>query len=364
MTFRSSQLRRSHGVPNPLAAAAFTARRMSVSGKKILDENGKYWCPRGVNYGHGELGVDGDAQEIADRGFNSVRIIPRKWGTYSGSTTDSDANGATTEEVLTSYFDTVRLRVLQAKAAGLKVLLAFDSNCGQTERVADTTCALGLGSPQTFWTTGGATKLDQHVNQIRYYARALCGLVDFWEPIVEPNPAATIPSGDLHTDVWAVQDRIRNVILAEDPGALFIIGPAPSYQNSALSGWFNSAWDSQSNTIYTNNELSNAMTNGGGSGMPNDISNLVSMRSTNKVPVVIQQMGTTLTDDPDGSLLVSGATLLNQASGGSIGWWYWEWVSQNSNSYGPYSGNPGARALNTTRMSQLQALAAAPVTQS
>lgn len=346
----------------PVAKIALTRNRMSVSGKNILDENGNPWVARGFNYGHGELGTDQDAAIVKALGGNGVRIIPREWGTYSGTTVDSyDPTSPISGFVNIAYFAGVVKRVVQAKLQGLKVILAFDSNCGQTERVGDATCALGLGSPQTFWTTGGLTRLSYHENAIRTYARTLRGLVDFWEPVVEPNPTTTIPTGVIKTDVWTVQDTIRNIILSEDPAALFIIGGL-SYTNNSLVNWYNSAWASQSNTIYTCDELSNAVTNGGGAGMPNDVLNLTGFRTAAVAPVCVQQFGDTITDDPDGSLLASAANLLSTAAGGSIGFWIWELVSTGSNSYGPMSGSPGSRAINQARMDLMQSILRAPAT--
>ncbi len=331
--------------------------RMSVSGKNILDENGNPWVCRGVNIGQTELYLEGDMALIAALGFNCVRIVCRKWGTYGDSNYDSDSNGATVSSIQTAYFDRLVRRVIEAKAAGLKVDLAFDSNCGQFERTGDAVCELGTGSPQTLWTAGGATKRTQHRAQIRYYARTLLGLVDFYEPIVEPSPATTIPTGVLKTDIQTFQNEVRTDVLAEDPAALFIIG-GTSYYNNALANWYRADW--VGNTVWTCNELSNAMANTD----PNwaaDVANIVSFRSTAGVPVLIQQAGTTVGDDPTNSILTSRLNDLNTASGGSIGWIYWEMVSKGAGGgYGWYTANVpniNDRTLNSGRRTALQTAA-------
>jgi len=327
--------------------------RMTISGDQILDENGRPWVGRGFNEGHGELSNSNDAHEMAERGFNCVRIVPRFWGTWGGTILDSE-DDTQTSLVAATYLVYIRSRVIEAKQAGLKVILAFDTNCGQAERVGDATCAIGTGSPQTLWTAGGATKRTQFKAVQRWYARMLRGLVDFYEPVVEPNPTTTIPTGVVDDDVKLFQTEARNEILAEDPQALFIMGPAPAYTSGRVFAWFNPAW--VGNTVYTCNLLDNASSDP--AGLPAKIANLTKLRSTYGAPVFVQQVGTLLSSDPTNANLANVLNLMNTASGGPIGGTVWEWISPIATAYGPYAGSQTSRTLNADRMAVLQSWAA------
>lgn len=339
--------------------------RMSIVRKNVLDEFGQPWIGRGANNGHGELSIDTDCAEMASRGLNCIRIIPREWGTYQGVITDSyDATSSSVGKVNLAYLANIVKRCRQAKAAGLKVILALDSNCGQAERVGDMVCDMGTGSPQTFFTPGGAARRALHIASARNYARTLLGLVDFYEPLVEPFPSVTLPTGNVMADVQLFQDQMRNAILAEDPAALFIIGPAPGYQNGAVYNWHNPDWDRQSNTMYTCNLLDGAATDT--VGLPARIQNLTNLRRDFKCPVFVQQVGTKeSSDSPPYPLMANVLDALNTAAGGSIGWTLWEWCSAgvpfHPDSYGPYN-STGAptRILNTQRMACLTTAATAP----
>jgi hypothetical protein len=83
-----------------------------------------------------------------------------------------------------------------------------------------------------------------------------------------------------------------------------------------------------------------------------DIAILTTFRTTNNVPVMVQQVGTLISNDPNSTALSSVLTALNTASGGSIGFTIWEKVSQSATSYGPYAANGVGidRTVDSTRL--------------
>ena len=95
------------------------------------------------------------------------------------------------------------------------------------------------------------------------------------------------------------------------------------------------------------------------------VANMVSSRVSSGRPVVCQQAGTENASDPTGSILASNLELLRQASGGSIGWTFWEKVSSNNGSqaYGPWwdaSDGTGRHLASLSRLSAIQQALSAP----
>jgi hypothetical protein len=314
--------------------------RMSIVGKNIYDQNGTFFVPVGFNQGHGELTTAGDPAEDVSMGANTVRIIWRVWGPY-----DHDGHGTTRDGLqigapgnfIADYLEGIVTRIEQAKAAGLKVQLAGDSNCGQSgnqgmpgDTSTYTYCTIS-GVPGTnFFTPEGAAMRAAYYVCWRWLARRCFGMVDFYEPLVEPSaPTATQDS------TWALQNELRQIILQEDPHALFVIGGYPAYFVSAINGAFHPSWAGDNRTILTCDMLNNVVIDR--TGFPSKLASCTSARTTYNCPVMINQIGSNSSDDPDDTLLGGTLTDLMSASGGSIGYTIWEKVSVSTGSFGMYT---------------------------
>jgi hypothetical protein len=307
---------------------------MSISGKNVLNTDGTPFVFRGYNQGHGELTMDHDPIQDVQDGANTVRIIWRVWGDYGGENgiivDGQDINGP--GRLNFDYLEGIVDRVRKAKAAGLKVDLAGDSNCGQSgKQDADMIlyCTIGSTPGCNFYMPDGQQQLGYFLEAWRWLARRLLGLVDFYEPLVEPsaeegNVAAT----------WAIQSKIRQIIMQEDPAALFIMGPWPAYQVPSIGDAYNPAWAADNNTILTANLLDSAVVNS--ETIATKVGQFVSARNTFNVPVMVNQIGSNSSSDPTDSYLNTALGLLDSAAGGSVGYTIWEKVSVNLGSYGTF----------------------------
>jgi len=165
-----------YGKAGPHYDGAFPRRRpipgrMKVSGVNVLDENGNPWVMRGFVYGEVDLWNAGDSAVDKALGANCARIMCRTWGggSYSEPNVDGELSGAWAN-TLPSYIATIETQIIAAKAAGLKVNLAFDSNCGQNGNQSPsmtTYCTLGAFTGQNFYTPNGATKRAEHITRVR-----------------------------------------------------------------------------------------------------------------------------------------------------------------------------------------------------
>jgi hypothetical protein len=320
---------------------------MYINSKNIMNVDNTPFIIRGFNEGHGELTIPNDPYEDRSLGANTVRIIFREFGPYGtvikdGLEVDSPGN------LKPAYLQDIVDRVTAAKRAGLKVILCGDSNCGQNgnqDTATATFCTINGLPGQNFWTRDGQPYFQYFLGTWDWLSRQLYGLVDFYEPIVEPSaPTAT------QVETWILQEKIRNVILKNDPAALFIIGAYPSYFANAMSSSFYAPWAAQGNTIWTCDMLDGTSMNT--ATVVTDIAILTTFRTTNNVPVMVQQVGTLISNDPNSTALSSVLTALNTASGGSIGFTIWEKVSQSATSYGPYAANGVGidRTVDSTRL--------------
>jgi hypothetical protein len=355
--------------------------KMDVSGHNILDEHGNPWVMRGFNYGHGEIWNPQDPYDDVAMGCNTVRIIPRRWGPYTLPTTNGEQAGAW-GDWSPAYIAYIIAQVVTAKAAGLKVNLAFDSNCGQNgwqgypgDTSTYTYCSLSPDGVSTspgqnyFTALGIAQKVPQFLNGIKILIRTLRGMVDFVEPLVEPNPSNT---GNTQLDVNNLTVQVMNTVLAEDPDIIFILGGF-SYQHGKTQDPLSQSTNFPSSRIVlTCDLLDNIMTQPDAT-YAAAVTDLVNARTQKNRPVVCQQAGTSsgansgAGDDWTGSILADRLERLRTATNGSIGWTFWERVSKNPGSYGPWwdpgdgSGRQWA-ANGQARLAVIQAaLTAAPI---
>ena len=348
----AQRLMRTLHIATELADSLQKIGRMTCSGRNILDENGNPFIIRGFVNGYGELcdNATDPAEDLA-MGANTVRIMCRAWGNYSLPILDGQQIGAPCN-LSPAYLTYLVAQVVAYKALGFKVLLAFDSNCGQGDGDGNY-CAVGGLPGQNFWTINGSGELADYITMQRGVIRTLRGLVDMVEPIVEPNP----PDGS-QIGVSAVQNEMRSAILLEDEDMLFVMGAFPAYENVNLDNVYNKAlWGYQSNTILTCDELNNALTGGN---FAADVANIVSVRHHQSIPVMIQQIGTESSSDPTDTLLDAGLGLCDNAANGSIGYTVWDKVDRYSTSYGIYSDPGSGRVLKPNRKAVIASHFSAP----
>lgn len=320
------------GRTHPTGQGVLSRGRLRRSGVNILDENGNPWIGRGYNYGHGELWSPLDPGADVTAGANCFRGVGRAWGDYTAPTMDGAQLGAFGDYAV-SYLAYLKAQFIAARRAGLRTILALDSNCGQGNG-DPTYCTLSATPNQNFWTVlGAAQQLPAHINRGRIMLRVLHGLVDIVEPLVEPNPAS-----NLQTDINAVYLQCMRAWLPEDPSIIFMLG-GQSYQHGKIDNVMSvgTSWPTDQ-IMLTCDYLDNIMTSGSAQ-FTAAVGDATSARKTTGYPFFGQQCGTVYTSDADGSLFASNIDQLRTASGGSIGWTFWEKVSKNVNSYGPWFDN-------------------------
>lgn len=378
MTYLHRNVALRFGAQRPQAAAGRQRGRMSISGTNILDENGNKWCMRGFVYGEVGLYNDGDCAYDASIGANCVRIMFRTGGGWSGSgnsysfpNIDGESPGQW-GNTLPSYIATVEAQLVAAKRAGLKTILAFDSNCGQNgNQSVDMAAYCDLNSDGTgdnFYTAAGATKRSQHITRIQIAVRKWYGLIDFIEPVVEPNPGAT---GNTQTDVDTLSRDVMLAVMKEDPDMIFILGGF-SYQHGKIQDPIGNVTYPTSRIVLTCDLLDSVMS---GAGYASAVQDMTRGRSHQGLPVICQQAGTQISSEsgPVGSatdsvLLQAGLSLLRDPNGDgsepSIGWTFWERVSKGPNQYGPWydqSSDGTGRVLGSAnRLNVLKAALTAP----
>ncbi len=325
--------------------------RMSVSGGRIMDENGQPWCMRGFVYGEVGLYHNGDATEDVALGANCVRIMLRTWGgsvstgnSYSFPNVDGEDSGAQ-GNTDAAYLAGVGEQLICAKRAGLKTILALDSNCGQNgnqDASMTTFCTIGFSAGQNYYTAGGATKRAEHLERARFVSAEWKGLIDFIEFVVEPNPVAT---GGTRTDINQMAHDCMMVAIAEDPLLIPILG-GTAYQHGHIQDPIGTIAYPTTSIVLTCDLLDNIMT-GDPVAYAAAVQQMVDARTVQGLAVICQQAGTKMSSEAgavgsstDSLLLASGLALLRDPAGDgsedSIGWTFWEKVSKGGNAYGPW----------------------------
>lgn len=333
--------------------------RMTLSGQTIFDREGNAFIPRGTGIGHGELERTGDAAIMASIGANVRRIPLARWWTddTTGFQTDAESD-SDPGHMAPTYFDMVERQVNETHDAGLMVHGYFDSNCGQGIGTGGV-CDLGAGVVDfASGTPESEAKKAKYIEMVVYVVTQLIDKIDSIEVLVEPSGNFT------QTTYWDFCEELMDAVLAVDPDMLFVIGGHPNYQatdidDSIRPGWTDIGSPYRNHVIATCNILTNLATNP--SQRVDRINNyIVPARAALNVPVMIQQVGTRTDEDADDAHLDATLTLLDNASGGPIGYTVWEEFSVFSTSYGIYSlsdtGDPNsARVTKSNRLAIEQA---------
>lgn len=327
--------------------------RLHLEGKRIM-LGSREFVPRGFVAGHGELVQSGDEARAASMGANFRRDGLRWWGQYGqGFQVDSefDLNPGNINE---NYFAARKASWQRTQDSGQRVLLFMDSNCGQG--LGGDVCKLDGVTDSDFFMTSGAGKRELFIQAAEYAVSNAKGLIDMIEPIVEPAGSATRES------LWAFQEEFMNRILDIDPDMIFVIGGL-QYGAAQITNCYKKEWAQPFSRFYgkvviTCNFLNNIATN-----QPlreQRMGLVLQARAQRNCPVLIQQVGTTIADDPTNVHLDGMLALLEDAAGGPIGYTWWEETSIFPNSYGPWSladsNDPNStRVVNTARRDALAA---------
>lgn len=274
-----------------LANIGTTPRRASIVGSQIR-VNGVDTYFEGVNQGTWDENFSIDAPNIKALGSNVVRIVGvRWWGDDYGSGVDgysSDPNN--------HYIDPAHLRqalreVDWAVAAGLWVVFTFDSNNGAGNR------GLNVAIPNFFESTPeGIAKYAQWKIMQQHVVKILMSRPNIlaYEVLAEPLPADS-------DNTWAAplrtlyRDLIANV-RAVDTRTPFLIGPRDSYGLNFIN---ESYLSERTDCMYTADFLSNKVRND--DGIAAQMETMAAFRTTNNVPVFLQQVGRNSNEDDGNS---------------------------------------------------------------
>ena len=284
---------------------------------------------RGWNWGRWGLMQPNDAADNAAQGANIVRIPLRWWGYYSGTDIDSrDDSQIATAGIDAGHLATLDAMVARASAAHLWIILFIDSDCGQNgtqdaDEVAycDPNGTYPFG--HNFWTDAEARAKFIHVWQFIAARYKDTPYMAMFEPLPEPNP-----SNSSDSDISAFYDEVTHAIRLVAPGIPFLVGPR-TYQMSRVKNAYNSQW---TDVIYT----ANLFVHTGQTQEQNiaDINNrlqyLQDLRSTNNVPIFVQQAGVQSGEDPG---LVYLNALLSALNTSGTGYTYWEY----RDTFNPYA---------------------------
>lgn len=330
-------------------------QRLHIEGTRVMLGTTEF-VGRGCVTGHGELYRTGDAAFLAAHGANLARRGNRWWGTYGiGFQVDSELDPAP-GHVNEDYFnEIVATPVDESYDAGQRVLLFMDSNCGQGLEDGDV-CKLDGVNYANFFTDSdlARAKRAKYIEAACYIVQQKKGRIDMIEPLVEPGAVASQKA------LWAFQEEFMSAILAVDPDMLFVIGASPNYQPNQIQDAYNPDWLRsifRKHVILTGNFLTGIASNP--TLRVSRVKYVTDARAQWKCPVFIQQVGTTLTDDPDNAHLDAMLGLLDNAVGGPIGYSVWEEFSTFPNSYGFWSlSNPNdplsSRNTDAARLAVLQ----------
>lgn len=299
-----------------LFGGAFVAP-LTIDGRVILDANGDAFMPRGYCLGGDLMIREPDFQKMADDGANSVRMNVRVWGWYTGAKFDAQQVEAPGHLKPERVEELVRL-CKAAKKAKLRVILAFDSNCGQGFGYQDEMCGgFDFGSPEV-----QETQWKWYVEMIEWLTYRLRGLVDFIEPIVEPR----FKDKDQEF-TWLVQEMIMLRVMKKLPEMLFIIGAYPTYWLANVPMAYKAAWalpDSpfKNKIVMTGNMLEDLVMN---VARGNQRLRVAVEAAVNKnFPLFINQVGCSVEVDTGSLKLVETLKSLNALR---VGYTIWDWVT-------------------------------------
>ncbi len=315
--------------PPPPAAAA----RLTLQGASMLSPDGKPIILRGMNEGTwGEMRST-DAPAIAAQGANVVRVLLRWWGLYGSPDTESRADGAP------GHIDPAHLQQFLKEIqwcidAGLWVIPAFDSNCGQNGM--QNSAMVGYCDPSGKFPGGHNffTDLSQRALFKEAWVHLAGILKDYshiacYELLPEPLDGADATHA---AEVSAFYQELMTAIedQAGDRRTPFLVGARDGYNIQLADEAYIGAARWKDRVVYTGNLFlrTGNTTAENLASIDTRLGALAHMQASRQVPVFIQQFGVRTGDDKDGFYLDAGLTRMRTAG---IGYTGWQWRQNTSN---------------------------------
>lgn len=304
----------------------------------MLAPDGSATILRGINEGTWGKMRSYDAATIAAQGGNVVRVLIRWWGLYGGSDVESrdDASpGHFKPDHVAQFLQEIQWCI----DAGLWVIPAIDSNCGQNgiqdaamAQYCDPAGAYPGG--RNFWTD--LTQRQRFREAWIYLAGILKDYpkIAFYELLPEPLAGRDSSYGD---DVSAFYQELMAAIedATGDTRTPFLVGARDAYNINlcdeafiAAPRWINRVVYTGNLFLRTNQSQAENLAN-----LESRLGALVTMKISRNVPVFIQQFGVRTGDDPSEFYLDAGLSRMNAAGVGYTGW---QW-RQNTSSPDEYA---------------------------
>lgn len=318
--------------PSPPPAAP---ARLTLSGSSMKLPGGAAVTLRGMNEGTwGEM-QQKDAADIAKLGGKVVRVLIRWWGLYGTPDVESRADASP------GHFDPAHLQRFLTEIqwcldAGLWVIPAIDSNCGQNglqDANMAAYCDPGgtyLGG-HNFWTDPA---MRQKFKEAWLYLAGILkdyNNIAFYELLPEPLGGA---GPEQAAQVSAFYQELMTAIDGIDKRTPFLVGARDAYNINLCDEAYIADPRWANRVAYTGNLFLRT-----GKTQAENIANLesrlgalVAMRDKRNVPVFIQQFGVRTGDDPGNFYLDVGLSRMNAAGVGYTGW-QWRQNTTNMDEY-------------------------------
>ena len=307
--------------PPPPAAPA----RLTFDGSVMRDASGNAVMLRGINEGTWGAMQSGDAAMIAAQGGNVVRVLIRWWGLYGGSNVESRDDGDP-GHFLPDHLTEFLQNVQWCLDAGLWVVPAIDSNCGQNGLQNEAT--IGYCDPtdsypggHNFWTD--LTQRQRFTQAWIYLAGLLKGYdrIAFYELLPEPlqgrDSSYGVEVSSFYQELMAAIDDAT-----ADTRTPYLVGARDAYDIQLCDEAYISDPRWADRVVYTGDLFIH--TNGTQSENLADLQTrlgaLADMKAKRDVPVFIQQFGVRTGDDPTEFYLAAGLSQMNAAGIGYTGW--------------------------------------------
>jgi len=248
----------------------------------------------------------------------------RWWGNYGGEEVDCRDNDAFAF-IERGHMERFLSEVKWLTDAGLWVIPAIDSNCGQN--------GLQQGAPaycdphRAFGSYGRNFFTDPPMRGM--FLSVWKQVATLLRPFPQIAMLELMPEPLEGRDAnWAqvARDFYREVIAAVrevDTDTPFLVGPRGGYEiNYCDEAWL----EERTDCVYTGNLLSGKVMDA--AKLAAGIAALKDMRATRNVPVLVQQLGRKTGDDPDCTAMTSA---LMQVTAAKIHYTWWQNKQKNSN---------------------------------
>jgi hypothetical protein len=309
-----------------------------LNGSTMLDPKGAPIMLRGINEGTwGEM-RSYDAQDIKAKGANVVRVLIRWWGKYDDEGTVNSRKDPSPGHFKPDHLEQFLKELKWCRDAGLWVVPAIDSDCGQGSLDEDTLdyCRVepkpdgDYLDGRNFWTDLSQRELFKEAWV--YLASILKDYdnVAFYELLPEPLSKKEKKYAD---DVSAFYQELMTAIedRAGDKRTPFLIGPRDGYNIEICDEAYIDKPRWTNRVVYTGNLF--VFT--GQDDPADNIKNLTrrlralwDMKNDRNVPVFIQQFGVEIGKDPGQVYLDAGLSRMNAAG---IGYTGWQWRQNTDN---------------------------------